>query len=170
MREEIKRQVELALSRMRSTGSVPQAGISPSSAHLKSSCASTEVPPQPSDDATLRFPVDDITEVNTPCELHIPEGATTIMVATGVVSPIDPLQTPICHGSKVPAGYARVSVDRVEKAHRGVNLDIEGGDGETTLGQAEKSFICWRKRYIIIPGASPLIVPSPPPPPPPRCE
>jgi len=32
-----------------------------------------------------------------------------------------------------------------------VLLEIEGGDGEKTLGEAEKTFICWRKRFIIIP-------------------
>ena len=35
---------------------------------------------------------------------------------------------------------------------------IPGGDGEKTLGEAEKAYILWRKRYIIIPGAS-----APPP-------
>ena len=37
-------------------------------------------------------------------------------------------------------------------------LDIPGGDGEKTLGEAEKTFILWRKHYIIILGIS-----SPPP-------
>ena len=50
-----------------------------------------------------------------------------------------------------PGGYASVSVDRVEKGCGNVPLDIEGGDGEKTLGEAEKTFICWRKRFIIIP-------------------
>jgi hypothetical protein len=53
-------------------------------------------------------------------------------------------------------------VDRVVKGHENVALDIEGGDGEKTLGEAEKTFICWKKRYIIIPRA-------PPPQPNPRC-
>ena len=38
-------------------------------------------------------------------------------------------------------------------------LDIEGGDREKTLGEAAKTFICWHKCFIIIPGVSP-----PPPP------
>ena len=29
-----------------------------------------------------------------------------------------------------------------------------GGDREKTLGEAKKTFICWRKRFIIIPGMS----------------
>ena len=33
-------------------------------------------------------------------------------------------------------------------------LNIEGGDGEKTLGEAEKTFICWHKRFIIILGVS----------------
>ena len=37
--------------------------------------------------------------------------------------------------------------------------DIEGGDWEKTLGEVEKTVICWDKRFIIIPGLSP---PSPP--------
>jgi len=35
-----------------------------------------------------------------------------------------------------------------------VPLEIEGGDGEKTLGEAKKTFICWRKRFIFIPQVS----------------
>jgi hypothetical protein len=80
------------------------------------------------------------------------------MVATGVVSPIDPMKTPRIHTIVIPLGYASVLVDRVVKCYSNVPLDIEGGDGEKTLGEAEKAFICWRKCYIIIPRAS-----TPPP-------
>ena len=38
-------------------------------------------------------------------------------------------------------------------------LEIEGGDGEKTLGEAEKTFICWHKRFIIISGISLLPLP-----------
>ena len=38
-------------------------------------------------------------------------------------------------------------------------LEIEGGDREKTLGEAEKTFICWRKRFIIILGVSLLPLP-----------
>jgi hypothetical protein len=88
------------------------------------------------------------------------------MVATAVVSPIDPTKTPRIHTTVIPLEYASVSVDRVVKGYRNVPLDIEGGDGEKTLGEAEKAFICWRKRYIIIPGAS---TPPPQQQPNPRC-
>ena len=46
------------------------------------------------------------------------------------------------------------------KGYINVPLDIEGGDGEKTLGEAEKTFIQWRKRFIIIPGAPPLKGPN----------
>ena len=51
-------------------------------------------------DAGLRFPVDDITEPLTTCELHIPDGNNaSIMVAVGVVSLIDRTTIPRIHGS-----------------------------------------------------------------------
>ena len=74
------------------------------------------------------------------------------MVAVAVVTPVDPTRTPRIHGAIVPPGYASVSVDRVVKGFSNVQLEIEGGDGEKTLGEGEKTFICWRKRYIIILG------------------
>jgi len=88
-------------------------------------------------------------------------------VATGVVSPIDPTKTLRIHTVIIPPGYASVSVDRVVKGHENVPLDIKSGDEEKTLGEAEKTFICWKKWYIII-----LRAPSLPPPqqqPSPRC-
>ena len=33
-------------------------------------------------------------------------------------------------------------------------LEIEGGDGEKTLVEVEKTFICWHKCFIIILGVS----------------
>ena len=128
---------------------------------MKSSCASTELPVIQGD-AGLCFPVDDITEPLTTCELHIPDGNNaSIMVAVGVVSPIDRTKTPRIHGSVIQPGYASVSVDRVLKGYSNVPLNIEGGDGEKTLGEAEKTFIQWRKCFIIIPGAPPLPLPYP---------
>jgi hypothetical protein len=107
-----------------------------------------EVPVRQDVDAGMCFPVDDVTAPLMSYELHIPEGNATVKVATGVISPIDPTKTPRIHSIAIPLGY--------------VALDIEGDDGEKTLGEAEKTFICWKKRYIIIPGA-------PPPQPNPRC-
>jgi hypothetical protein len=102
--------------------------------------------------------VDDITAPFTTCKLHIQEGNATVIMATDVVSPIDPTKTPRIHTTVIPLEYASVSVDRVVKGYSNVPLDIEGCDGEKTLGEAEKVFICWRKRYIVIPAAS-----TPPP-------
>ena len=76
-------------------------------------------------------------------------------VAVGVVNAIDQTRTPRIHGRPVPEGYARVLVDRVERGCANVTIDIEGGDGEKTLGEAVKTFICWNKRFIIILGVSP---------------
>ena len=95
--------------------------------------------------------MDDVTEAFTTCELHVPDGNATKKVAIAVVNPIDRTGTPRIHNRPVPGGYASVSVDRVEKGCGNVPLDIEGGDGEKTLGEAEKTFICWHKRFIIIP-------------------
>jgi hypothetical protein len=60
MNEEIKRQVQIAVSSLqRSLSELATVNISPPG-QLKSSCAFTEVP-IPQDDAGLRFLVDDIT-------------------------------------------------------------------------------------------------------------
>ena len=88
------------------------------------------------DDVGLHFPVDDITEPLTTCELHIPQGTATVMVAVGVVTPVDPTRTPRIHGAIVSPRYASISVDRVVKCFSNVQLEIEGGDGEKTLGEA----------------------------------
>ena len=55
-------------------------------------------------------------------------------------------------GAPIQPRYARVAVDKVSKGYEDLALDISGGDGEKTLGEAEKAYILWRKRYIIIPG------------------
>jgi hypothetical protein len=163
MNEQIRKAVEEVVSSHLQSLSQPAANISPGSAQLKSSCDSTEVPVRQDDDVGMRFPVDDITALLTSCELHIPEGNATVKVPTGVISPIDPTKTPRIYSVTIPPGYASVSVDRVVKGHENVALDIEGGDREKTLGEAEKTFMCWKKLYIIIPRA-------PPPQPNPRCE
>ena len=77
------------------------------------------------DDKGLRFLVDDITEHLTTCELHIPQGTATVMVAIGVVFPIDLMKTPRCHGTIIQPEYASVLVDRVVKGFSNVRLDIE---------------------------------------------
>ena len=78
-------------------------------------------------DMGLHFMVDDITEPLTTCELHIPQGTATVMVAISVITPIDPMKTPRIHGAVVATVYASVSVDRVVKGFSNVQLEIEGG-------------------------------------------
>ena len=77
MQVEIKRQVQEALSQMtkRQGTSQPEVNISPLG-QLKSSCASTEVPTI-QDDTKLHFPMDDVTEAFTTCELHVSDGNAT---------------------------------------------------------------------------------------------
>ena len=135
-------------------------GVNISLPQLRSNCASTELPNQ--DDALQRFPMDDIIEKMMPCEPHIPMGNSTVVVATGVVSPVDLDKTPRSHGNPIPPRYYSVSMDRIIKEYREVALDFPRGDGEKTLGLAEHSFVIRCKRYIIIPGAT-TRVPSPPP-------
>ena len=91
MHDEIRKQVQIAMSAQRQT-SDPGINIISLPDQLKSSCASMELPNQ--DDVMLRFPVDDITAPFTSCELHIPKGNATIRVALGIFSPPDPTKTP----------------------------------------------------------------------------
>ena len=97
MQTEIKRQVQEALSQMMKgqCTSQPEVNSSPTG-QLKSSCASTEVPTI-QDDMKLHFPVDDVIEAFTTCELHVPDGNATKKVAIGVVNPIDRTRTPRIH-------------------------------------------------------------------------
>jgi hypothetical protein len=98
--------------------------------------------------------VDDVTEAFTTCELHVVDGNAKKKVAVSVVKPIYQTRTTKIHSRLVPAGYASVSVDRVERGCGSVPLEIEGVDRENTLGEGEKTFIYWRKRFIIILGVS----------------
>jgi hypothetical protein len=93
MNEQNRKAVEEVVSSCLQSLSQPAANISPGLAQLKSSCASTEVSVRQDDDAGMRFPVDDVTAPLTSCELHIPEGNATVLVATVVISPIDPTKT-----------------------------------------------------------------------------
>jgi hypothetical protein len=83
----------------------------------------------------------------------------TVLATHGIISPMVPKKTPRSHGNQISPGYYSVSVDRVIKDYREVALGFPGGDGEKTQGQAEHSFILWRKRYIIIPGAAARVTP-----------
>ena len=68
------------------------------------------------DEAQLidRFPVDTITE-KTNCELHIIYKNLSLSVARGYALPCGPEAR--WHGNEIPAGYARVAVDEIEKGY-----------------------------------------------------
>uniref|UniRef100_A0A0D9XRG5 DUF8039 domain-containing protein n=1 Tax=Leersia perrieri TaxID=77586 RepID=A0A0D9XRG5_9ORYZ len=78
------------------------------------------------------------------CELHMPTKNLTILVAKGIVSPVDPQRSPPkYHGRSIPPGYGSVAIDM------GLALDFPRGDDETTLGEIEHEIVLWRKRYIM---------------------
>ena len=112
MQEEIRRQVQIAVSASKQA-SEPGSKQASVSAQLKSSYASTEIPKQ--GDIGLRFPMDEVTEPCTSCELHILKGNSTIKVVIGLVNPIDRTKTPRIHGNIIQEGYATISVDKAEK-------------------------------------------------------
>jgi len=102
--------------------------------------------PNQDDDPLRPYPMDNITQMMMLCELHIPMGKITVLVATTIVSLVDPDKSPPrIHGNLIQPGYFSVSVDRVCKDYRELGLKIPRGDGEKTLGQVEHSFILWRK-------------------------
>jgi hypothetical protein len=112
-----------------------------------------------------RYPVDAIKE-KTSCELHVSLRNISMKVAVGYALPCTPGAT--YHCSPIPAGYARVGVDEVQPEFRSLELDMPGGEGETTLGEVTSGFILWNKKHIVFPGSAPR--PSSPPsshPPPP---
>jgi hypothetical protein len=96
-------------------------------------------------------------------------GNSTVVVVHDIVSPVVPDKIPRSHGNPIPPRYYSVLVDRVIKEYREVALDFPRGGGEKTLGQAEHSFVLWRKRYIIIPGVAARVPSSPPQLPHDRC-
>jgi len=56
----------------------------------------------------------------------------------------------VYHGQEIPAGYAKVGVEEVCNDWKNLELDIPGGDGETTLADVVHGYILWDKRYIIL--------------------
>ena len=82
-------------------------------------------------------------------------------------------QGDVYHGQQILPGYTRVGMEQVCQGWETLELDIPGGDGETTLGDAIHGYIPWDKRYIILKPTdqgSRLASPQPdrrsPPPPP----
>ena len=144
MTEEVKRAVAAALSQCQSTSGA-NVDIGNVDEH-RSSVASTGQ--QVNETAGQRYPVDDIT-VRSPCELLIQVRQKEKVVAQGIAEV--PIDGGTIHGQTIPEGYARVQVDRVESGWEDLDLEIPGGDGETELGHALHTWICWAKRYIRLP-------------------
>ena len=89
-------------------------------------------------------------------------------VAVGYALPIGP--NPTFHCCPVPHGYAVVGVDEVvNPTFVALKLDYPAGeDGEIVeLGEAKKSTVLWRKKWIMLPNwtprpQSPVNLPPPP--------
>lgn len=123
---------------------------------LKSSVGSTVVLPDRDalmDEAPMaRYPVDDITEKKM-CDLHRSIKNISFKVAVGFALPNEPGAR--LHGSQIPAGYARVGVVEVLKGFETLELDMAGGEGETTLGEVRGGIILWKKEYIMFADSTP---------------
>ena len=61
------------------------------------------------------------------------------MVAYGTATPT--LPGDVYHGKEIPARYARVGVEQVSNDWKTLELNIPGGDGETTLAEAIHGYI-----------------------------
>ena len=94
------------------------------------------------DDALLaRYPIDDINETTT-CELHMKLKNIYMKVAVGFDLPNEPEVT--IPSNPIPAGYARVGVDKLMSGYDSLELNIPGGQEERTLGDATRIVILWR--------------------------
>lgn len=150
----------------------------------RSSVASTEVPADDAavhvmditrmiDDAAAPMEAVDAIKEKTSCELHVSVSNVSMKVADGYALPC--VDGATCHSRPIPPGYARVGVDDVHPSWRVLRLDISGGDGVETLGEAVNNIILWKKKDIVFPKPpsppappSPRSSPPPPPPPSPR--
>jgi hypothetical protein len=94
-----------------------------------------------------RYPVDDITQ-RTPCVLQCKHKGIIFTVGHGTVAPTQPGD--VYHGQPIPVGYAKVGVEELCQDFETLELDIPGGDGETTLAQAIHGWILWEKRNILL--------------------
>jgi hypothetical protein len=56
----------------------------------------------------------------------------------------------VYNGQEIPDGYAKVGVKEVCNDWKNLELDIPGGDGETTLADVTHGYILRNKRYIIL--------------------
>ena len=111
-----------------------------------------------------RYPVDNITE-KTNCELHLKMKNISMKVATGFALPCGP--GVLWHGNEIPAGYARVGVDEIQRGYEELDLDFPTPEGERTLREVGGGIILWLKKDIHFPG---LVLNPPPPSPPPHDD
>ena len=117
----------------------------------KSSVASTAAAGATDDDEAQlidRFPVDTITE-KTNCELHIIYKNLSLSVARGYALPCGPEAR--WHGNEIPAGYARIAVDEIEKGYDRLELEYATPEGEKTLQEVGSGIIIWPKKDIHFP-------------------
>jgi hypothetical protein len=56
----------------------------------------------------------------------------------------------VYHGQLILVGNANVGVEEVCQDYEMLELDIRGGDGETTLAQAIHGWILWEKCNILL--------------------
>jgi hypothetical protein len=145
MADEVKCQVALTMSQQQQPQAAPlepnvdTGGLS----QCKSSCASTGLPADTGitaidTTAEQHYPVDEIT-YRTPCVLQTCIENLTFTVAYSSAMPRTPGE--VYHGQEIPAGYAKVGIDEVCNDWKNLELDIPGGDGETTLADATHGYI-----------------------------
>ena len=91
--------------------------------------------------------MDEITQ-RTPCALQTCSKNLRFTAAYGSAMPSTPGK--VYHGQEIPAGYAKVGFEEVCNDWKNLELDIPGGDGETTLADAVYGYILWDKRYIVL--------------------
>ena len=117
MAEEVKRQVDLAMSQQQQQQTVPAVPIVDAAglSQRKSSCASTGLPTDTGITtidtmAEQHYPMDGITQ-RTPCALQTctKNLRFTIMYGSAMPSTLGE----VYHGQEIPAGYAKVGVEEV---------------------------------------------------------
>ena len=154
MADEVKCQVALAMSQQQQPQAVPlepnvdTTGLS----QRKSSCPSTVLPADTGiaaidTTAEQHNPVDMITQ-RTSCALQTCTKNLRFTVAYGSAMPSTPGE--VYHGQEIPAGYSKVGIEEMCNDWKNLELDIPGGDGETTLADAAHGYILWNMQYIIL--------------------